>query len=661
MKVQNKKGIRIKIFIVMALFVIGFATIIGRAFFLQVIQHEQLASMANNGYRGVLFLPPKRGVIFDRSGHELAVSVEVGSVYAHPKSIVDTNMAVKQLAELLGESQKTIRTLLNQKRDVVWVKRRIPDDVAKRIQATRIKGVGIAKETVRFYPAGDVAGHLIGFVGDDNQGLEGIELAFDKDLRGPQGTLIQMMDARRKPFAINKPAEDLKSMKDIVLSIERDLQYRTQMALNKAIKEHNAKGGHCVVIDPYSGEILAMAVSPSFDPNRFRALSPDVWRNRSITDVYEPGSVIKAFLLAAALNEYAVSPATVFNCENGKYKIGSNTINDTRPHGLLNVSDIVAVSSNIGAVKIGDQLGYGIFYDYLKKFGFSEKTNINLPGERTGFIRKESAAKAIDKANLYFGHGMTCSTLQLAMAIGAVANGGDLMQPILIKRIIDQNGQTLLENKPKKIRNVISKETALETTKILQRVVSKEGTAPSAAITGYTAAGKTGTAQKIDPETKSYSNTLYDAIFIGFAPAQNPKVVIVVMLDEPLKKYHGGQAAAPVFKEVGQWAMNHLKVSPQLAADTTLSTHNKNTKTKENDQLSKAISSLAKELRDEVKIEGNMPDFYAMSMREALKKSKESGIQIILEGSGFANFQSVAPGSSLNGVKAVTIKFSEPL
>ena len=658
MKARDKKGIRIKIFIVMALFIVGFATIIGRAFFLQILQHEQLASMANNGYRGVLYLPPKRGMILDRNGHELAVSVEAGSVYAYPKSIVDINMAVKQLAELLGESQKTIMGLLNEKRDVVWVKRRIPDDVAKRVQATRIKGVGIAKETVRFYPAGDIAGHLIGFVGDDNQGLEGLELAFDKDLRGPQGTLIQMMDARRKPFAVNKPAEDLKSMKDIVLSIERDLQYRTQIALNEAIKKHNAKGGHCVVVDPYSGEILAMAVSPPFDPNRFRYSSPDVWRNRLITDIYEPGSVIKAFLLAASLNEYAVSPTTVFNCENGIYKIGSNTINDTRQHGLLSVSDIVAFSSNIGAIKIGDQLGYGTFSDYLKKFGFSERTNINLPGERNGFIRKEDSAKAIDKANLYFGHGMTCSTLQLAMAMGAIANGGDLMQPILIKRIVDQNGQIILENKPKKIRNVISKETALETTKILQRVVSKEGTAPSAAIAGYTAAGKTGTAQKIDPETKTYSNTLYTAIFSGFAPAQNPKVVIAVMLDEPQTKYYGGQAAAPVFKEVGQWAMNHLKVSPQLAADTATPTYDKNIN--KNDILSKAISSLAKELRDEIKIEGNMPDFYTMSMRDALKKSKETGIHITLNGSGFASFQSIAPGASFNEAKAVTIKFSEP-
>ena len=658
MKTHNKKGIRIKIFIVIALFLIGFATIIGRAFFLQIIQHEPLASMANNGYRGVLFLPPTRGMIFDRYGHELAVSVELGSVYAHPKSIVDVNMAVKQLAELLGESQKTIRVLLNENRDVVWVKRRIPEDVAKRIQAIRIKGVGVARETVRFYPGGDIAGHLIGFVGNDNQGLEGIELTLDKDLRGPRGTLVQMMDARRKPFAINKAAEDLKSMKDIVLSIERDLQYRTQKALDEAVKNHNAIGGHCVVVDPYSGEILAMAVAPSFDPNRFRYSSSDVWRNRSITDVYEPGSVIKAFLLAAALNEYAVSPTTIFDCENGKYNIGSNTINDTRKHALLNVSDIVTVSSNIGAIKIGDQLGYGIFSDYLRRFGFSEKTDITLPGERNGFIRKENSAKAIDKANLFFGHGMTCTTLQLAMAMGAIANGGDLMQPILIKRIVDQNGQIVLENKPKKIRNVISIETSLETAKILQRVVSKEGTAPSAAIPGYTAAGKTGTAQKIDTETKSYSNTLYTAIFAGFAPAQNPKVVIAIMLDEPQTKYHGGQAAGPVFKEVGQWAMNHLKVSPQLAADIVPAMQDKNAK--KDDILAKAISYLAKELRDEIKIEGNMPDLYAMSMRDVLKKSKEIGIQITPEGSGFVNFQSLEPGASFDGVNTITIKFSEP-
>ena len=659
MNARDKKGIRIKIFIVMALFLAGFAIVISRAFSLQVIQHELLASMANNGYRGVLYLPPKRGIISDRDGHELAVSVEVGSVYAHPKSIVDLNMAVRQLAELLGESQKTIRAKLNEKRDVVWIKRRIPDDVAKRIQAIRIKGVGVARETVRYYPGGDIAGHLIGFVGEDNQGLEGMELALDKELRGPRGTLVQMMDGRRKPFAVNKPAEDLQSMKDIVLSIERDLQYRTQKALNEAIKRHSAKGGHCVVVDPYSGEILAMAVSPPFDPNRFRYSSPDAWRNRTITDTYEPGSVIKAFLLAAALNEYAVSPTTVFDCENGKYKIGANTINDTHKHALLNVSDIVVLSSNIGAIKIGDQLGYGIFSDYLKKFGFSEKTEINLPGERNGFIRKEISAKAIDRANLFFGHGMTCSTLQLAMAMGAIANGGDLMQPILIKRIIDQNGQIISENKPKKIRNVISKETSLETVKILQRVVSKEGTASSAAIPGYTAAGKTGTAQKIDPETKSYSTTLYTAVFTGFAPAQNPKVVIAVMLDEPQTKYYGGQAAGPVFKEVGQWAMNHLKVSPQLAAtDITPAVQDKNTN--KSNILSKEISSLAKELRDEIKIEGNIPDFYTMSMRDALKKSKEIGIQITLEGSGFANFQSIDPGASLDGVNAMIIKFSEP-
>jgi len=440
-------------------------------------------------------------------------------------------------------------------------------------------------------------------------------------------------------------------MYDLVLTIDKDIQYKAQEALKSAVVRTKAKSGHCIVLNPETGEVLAMAVFPLFNPNIFWKYQPYQWRNRAITDSYEPGSTIKTFLLAAALDSRVVSPRTTFYCEQGEFRVANHIIHDTKGYGTLNVSDIVVFSSNIGAVKIGQILGYEKFSSYLKKFGFGSKTEIDLGGERTGFIRPAKQAKEIDRANLFFGQGMTATSLQLAVAMAAIANGGKLMRPFVVKTVKDQSGRVVKEVKPHEIRRVISPETSRKVVRILEGVVSEDGTGPLAAISGYRAAGKTGTSQKVDPRTKSYSEKDYVAIFVGFVPADNPKMVILVTVDEPKGNPYGGLVAAPAFQEVGAWALNYLRITPQFR----LAKVEKEPKAQETE-----ITRLDLKPKTRLEEADLLPDFKGQSMREVLVGGRALGLNVILEGTGLAVQQTPRPGSSLKKVDKVKVSFRPP-
>ena len=652
MKVREKKWIRFRIYLVATVFLTGLGIILGRAYQLQVLEKDRLGAIARQGYIGTIKLPPKRGIIYDRKGDELAVSVEVGSVYAHPNRIKEKAKTARQLSRSLGERRSKIFGLLKKKRSFVWIKRKIPPNLARRIKKLDLVGVGVTAETRRYYPNKEIAAHLIGFVGSENQGLEGLEKHYDRLLKGPQNSLIQMRDALARPFSIRRPAFSGHGMHDLILTIDKDIQYQAEQALKSAVKKTKARAGQCLVMNPKTGEILAMAVVPEFNPNIFSKFKADQWRNRAITDCFEPGSTVKAFLLASGLEESVVAPTTKFDCENGKYRVGNHVIHDTHKYGVLSVSDIVVYSSNIGAVKIGKELGYSRFYKYLKKFGFGSKTGVDVLGERKGFVRLPDKARPFDRITPFFGQGMTVTSLQMATAMAAIANGGKLMRPYVVKSIVDESGNVMEKGRPKVVRRVISSKTARKLTRILEGVVRDKGTGVKAAIRGFCVAGKTGTAQKVDPVTKKYSNRKYVAVFFGFVPADQPRLVILVVIDEPKGVSYGGVVAAPVFRQVGLWTLNYLRINPNVQLVD---------KGMDEKEDGNEISGTDRVSQKHLKIElGFLPDFAGLGMREVIKKGRSLGLKVFLEGTGLAFKQDPGPGVPLKDVHKVRVCFRPP-
>jgi len=658
MKMNEKKWIRFRIYFVAGTLLFGLVVVLGRVYQLQILQRERLGALARAGYRGVVKLPPKRGTIYDRDWHELAISVQVGSVFAHPHQIKDKRKTAQSLSRPLGESEKTLLTLLESERPFVWLKRRIDPEAAKGVEAMAIEGLGVTSETRRFYPGKEIAAHLVGFVGDDNEGLEGLERKYDALLRGPQDSLIQMRDALGRSFYVSRPIPYARGLHDLILTLDKAIQYKAEKVLKAAMDKTAAKSGQCLVLDPATGEILAWAVVPGFNPNVFSNYKPETWRNRIVTDCFEPGSTIKAFLLAAALEEGAVRPSKRFDCEQGNYEFGGRIIHDTHKYGLLSVAEIITVSSNIGAVKIGQSLGYQTFCRYLKRFGFGTATGIDVPGERAGFVRSEKKARPIEQATMFFGQGITVTSLQMAMAMAAIANGGNLMKPQLVKAVVDHAGRIVQKNEPEVLHRVISESTARQVTAILEGVVGEDGTAPEAAIPGFRVAGKTGTGQKVDPVTKTYSRTKFTASFVGFVPADRPRLVILAVLDEPRKGHYGGIVAAPVFRDVGSWSLNAIKVNPTTAliAQKGRPAISESGRPPSEEQGG-AVRELQLSLRAEA---GILPDFGGLTMREVVAEVHSLGLDMNLEGTGLAFEQDPRAGVPLKGVASVKVSFRPP-
>ncbi len=651
MKVQDKKWIRFRIYLVAGFFLSGLGVIFIRAYQLQVLDRDKLRSFARADYEGEISLPPQRGTISDREGHELAISIEVGSIYAHPRLMKAKGHAATQLARVLETHKHEILDILKSERTFVWIKRRVSPAKINDVIALGLDGVGVTTESRRYYPGVDIAAHVMGFTGTDNQGLEGLEKRYDTLLRGPQQTLIRMQDALGRPFFISESKSDSQQMHNLVLTIDRDIQYKAQEALKTAVEKTKGKSGQCIILDPQTGEVLAMAVIPSFNPNIFEEYAPYQWRNRTITDCYEPGSTIKAFLLAAALEENVVSPNTMFDCEQGRMRVANHTIHDTKEYGKLSVAEIIIFSSNIGAIKIGNILGYERFYDHLKKFGFGSETGIDLIGERSGFVRPKKTTKEIDQVTAFFGQGISATSLQIAVAMASIANGGKLMRPYVVKAIKDESGRVVKETRPHMVRRVLSPGTAKRVAKILEGVVSEKGTGPRAAIEGYTVAGKTGTSQKVDPKTKRYSWKDYVAVFVGFVPLDNPRMVILVMIDEPRGAIYGGTVAGPVFREVGAWTLNNLHINPEVKMARLEDTFGG----RDHQKPEKVLRVKPKILSADT-----IPDFRGLSMREVLNLGRSMDLKILLEGTGFAFKQTPAPGSSLKEATSVTVSFRPP-
>jgi len=532
---------------------------IGRLLYIQFFNSSYLADIARKQHNLFVELEPLRGVIYDSSLRPQTLNLPADSLFASPNSIKDSDkeQIVGKLSGILNLNPDFLKERLSRKKSFVWLARKISPQAAELIKKLNIKGLGFLRETKRSYPNTYLAAQVIGFAGLDNTGLEGIELYLDKYLKGQPGWAIFLRDARQKKLDIWEKMVLPKDGEDIVLTIDQVVQYIAERELDKAFKTFHAKGANIIVMDPHTGRILALANRPTYDLNEHGGVSKDEKRNRAICDLFEPGSVFKIVTASAAIEEKRVSEEDKFFCENGSYRVANHILHDHTPHGWLTFREVIEESSNIGTTKVAQLLGPDIVYKYVKLFGFGSKLGIDLPGEISGMIKEPHYWSKTSIGAVPIGQEVGVTALQLVSAMSVIANGGQLMKPYIIDEIRDKQGEVIKKTSPQLIRKALSLDTAARITKMLTGVV-EEGTGKMAQIPGITSAGKTGTAQKLEPNG-AYSHNKFTASFVGFAPAEDPMVVIVVSVDEPHPYYYGGVVAAPVFKNVAGDVIRYLK------------------------------------------------------------------------------------------------------
>lgn len=565
-KPDATKWIRFRIVVVGTILTLYFGVIIGRAVQLQVLEQSELSERAAGEYKKAFHKMPRRGTIYDRNYAELAVSIDVSSICAHPKRISSPKQTALLLAQALDLKQGPILKRLSSDKRFVWIRRHAKPDQVSAVRKLKLDGVDFVTESRRFYPMKTLAAQVIGFCGTDGKGLEGLEYYYDPFLRGKESSWTVFKDALGRSFDVE--AMDLPEIKDgcnVILTIDKNIQHIAEQALSETVETFSAESGVAVVMVPDTGAVLAIAHVPQFNPNTFGRYEPWVRRNRAITDSFEPGSTFKIFLAAAALESGLCTPDSRFECEEGRYKIGNNVVHDVHAYGILSLRDILKYSSNIGATKIGKKIGSAYFCDKIRAFGFGTRTGVDCPGESPGSVLPLERWSDMDAMAISFGQGISMSALQLAVAVCATANDGVLMKPYLVQAMTDRQGRLVKSFRPTRLRRVISIETARVLAGMLERVVAKGGTGPKAAVRGYRVAGKTGTAQKVDPGAKGYARDKHIAVFAGFVPARDPAVVILVVIDEPKKHHYGGVVAAPVFRQIARESLQYLKILPELA------------------------------------------------------------------------------------------------
>lgn len=548
---RSFKQAKVRILMLAIIIAIGLSAGISRLFYLQAFKNDDLSKIAVRQHQKTVALEPLRGTIYDRKGRVLAVNLDVESVYAVPSEIENTYDAARRLSKLLNEDFRVIEKKLKSDKGFVWIARKLDPNISARIKNEDLEGIGFIKESKRFYPKKELFGQLIGFAGLDNTGLSGIEARYDEFLKGEDGFVILERDARGSHIFPSSGYKPPVRGRDIILTIDEGIQYICERELDKAIQKTHAKRGMIIGMDPKTGEMIAMAVKPSFNPNEFIKYAPEEWRNRIVSDPYEPGSTLKVIVASAALEDKVASPSEPMFFGEDKIDIDGEIIHDTvKEKGRLSFRDVIKRSSNVGAVRIGMRLGKERLYSHLKSFGFGERTDIDISGESKGILRqtREWSKRSIGTVSL--GQEIGVTPIQLITAFSAVANNGWMMKPFVVSEIRDGD-KIVRKVYPEIKKRVISAETAAEMTRILTSVV-EGGTGERAAIEGYRVAGKTGTAQKIDPKTGLYSDKYFISSFIGYAPAEDPQIVLLVVIDSPEGIAWGGSIAAPVFKSVAE-------------------------------------------------------------------------------------------------------------
>lgn len=553
-------------FYLTTIFITGLFLVLGyRSFELQVLQSEKFSAGAKKQHSRVYKMPPIRGTLFDRNKKPLATSVWATSIYLNPKEVKDPDKLARAISKPLGLSRKKLISLTRSEKPFVWIKRGEDSRTGKKIKALGLSGVGFAEEPKRIYPNGSLLGQAIGFTNIDLKGVEGLEYGFEKMLAGKPATARIRTDGRGNRISdvlLNAKEQSTKG-NDVLLTVDSNIQHITEAALEKGIREMKADRGAALLMNPQTGEILSMASYPFFDPNRFGEFPQKTRRNLPVWMSFEPGSTLKVFLAATLLEEKMGDQNTEYDCENGKRRIGPKVIKDLHGgHGILTVSETITYSSNICAWKIGETLGKKKLHDSLRNFGFGETVGVDLPGEASGKIQNLRNWKDIELATISFGQGISVTAIQLATALSSIANGGYLIKPYIVKKIVSPEGKVLMERNPEPVKKVISYDTASKITRILEQVV-ESGTGKNASITGYRVAGKTGTAQMPNPKTRTYYKNRYLSSFIGFAPANDPRLALVVIVENPRKHTYGGVVAAPIFKSITEKVLFYMQIPPR--------------------------------------------------------------------------------------------------
>jgi cell division protein FtsI (penicillin-binding protein 3) len=663
--------------------IVGFAgVVLVRAAQLQLIEGARYGEAAERQATMSSRVNAKRGVIQDRHGAELAITVDVDSVYAEPRRIEDPAGAAKRLAPILSLDERKLLGKLSNERAFTYLVRRVDAGTAEKVRALKLRGVGIMQEPKRFYSNIDLASHVLGFTSWEGEGKAGIERIFDGELRGKSYEVPTLRDALgNQVMARGFVPHSVLEGADVQLTIDRAIQHAAEEALEEAVSVNQAKAGVAIVMDPYNGDVLAMASYPTFNPNNLGKSKPEDRLNRAVSAVYEPGSTLKMVTIAAALELGLLTPNTSIDCEGGKWTVGGRTIGDAdHQFDRLTITEIMKVSSNICAAKIGLMLGRDRLHQALVEFGFAEPTGIELPGELRGLIRPASEWREIELANIAFGQGVAVTPLQIAQSAAVIANGGDLVRPRLVKAIAEKTGEVTSPDRPKKQR-VLSRKTASLVARMMIEVTKDGGTAVAAQVPGFAVAGKTGTAQKIDPMTRAYSHELHTSSFVGFVPADRPEVVILVIVDEPSNgSYYGGTVAAPAFKTIALAALTAREVFPESkeAKARFLESHREadvspppaalveevgdskplefEDKVQEPVGIDTALSPSAQELLGLEEIrppprpasgKGGMPDFAGLELHEVLHRSAEIRCDPVVVGTGRVVSQSPRAGSKI--------------
>ena len=562
MTTNSNLGKNSRVYLLGAMLLFWCVAICGRLVYLQIFRYGSFVKQAEHQQQREIPLSAKRGVIFDRAGHELAMSVLVDSAFAVPTEVKDLPTAVSLITRITGEDHNVVLADCRNHKTFCWVARKADDETIERIKSLRLQGIHFQKEPKRFYPARDLAAQVVGTVGMEDSGQSGIEHAFDDELRGRAGKMFISVDARRQWFSdvetLPEPGENL------VLTIDKNIQYIAEKELDQAIHDTQAIAGTVIVENPHTGEILALANRPTFNPNLRKQITPGALTNRAVSYVYEPGSTFKLVTISAALEEKLTNPNEVFDCQMGSIVYNGMRIRDSKPHGLLPVWGVLAESSDVGAIKIALRLGEDRFYKYIRAYGFGQQTGIELPGETRGLTKPVSRWSKVSIAAISMGQEIGISPLQLAGLVSTFANDGVWVAPrIVAGKVEPQSTPQTVAFHPGASRRVISSYTAAEMRSMMQKVVL-EGTGRKAILEGYTSAGKTGTAQKVDPATGVYSKTKYIGSFAGFAPLNNPQIVVAVILDSAVGLHQGGQVSAPVFRRVAQQVLEYLHTPHDL-------------------------------------------------------------------------------------------------
>jgi cell division protein FtsI (penicillin-binding protein 3) len=659
--------------------------VFGRLSYLQLIKHGEYLARAQRQQQRTIEITPKRGIIYDRNLRALAMSVPVKSAFAVPVEIADESLAARLLSGVLGVPQDVLETRMASSRSFVWISRKLPPEKVEAIEGLNLKGIYFQDENQRFYPKRDLAAHVLGFVDPDEKGLAGIEYELDSQIRSKSEKIVVMADARQRWFDGGEAQRERGA--NVVLTLDEKIQYIAQRELLGAIEKTHAMAGSVIVMNPNTGEILAMANWPRFNPNVASEVPAESRMNRAVSALYEPGSTFKLITLAAAFDQDITRPSEVFDCENGAIYIAGHRIRDHKPFGLLNVADILAQSSDVGAIKIAVRLGAPRFYEYIRAFGFGTPTGVDLPGESKGLLHRLENWTAISIGSVSMGQEIGVTPIQLITAVSAIANGGLLIKPHVVQQI--KRGEQVLPTPASLFaaepRRVIRPETAATLRRLMEGVVL-HGTGPLARLDGWTAAGKTGSAQKIDSATGRYSPTQLIASFTGFAPISNPAVAILVSLDSPVGLHEGGQVAAPVFKRIAEQVLSYIDVprdvplnprlmqaayKRQIAGEATTLEDFSPTDFSGQPDAPPAASNQAepepKSHAPEVTMaadEGgdiSLPDFSGKTMREVTEICLRLGLEPLLVGSNLAVGQRPEAGTQVRRGAKVTVQFGTPV